>query len=66
MSFYRAGMLGLSLLTIVQVAGNAQTIPVMGYVAAKNANPKRFEIFKKGLAELGYCDDAALGSDNRR
>jgi len=56
MSFYRAGMLGLSLLTIVQVAGNAQTIPVMGYVAAKNANPKRFEIFKKGLAELGYVE----------
>jgi len=33
MSFYRAGMLGLALLTIVQVVEtNAQTIPVMGYV----------------------------------
>ena len=28
----------------------------MGYVAAKNANPKRLEIFKKGLAELGYVE----------
>src|SRR5262245_61159803 len=57
MSFYRAGMLGLALLTIVQVVEtNAQTIPVMGYVAAKNANPKRLEIFKKGLAELGYVE----------
>jgi putative ABC transport system substrate-binding protein len=57
MSFYRAGMLGLALLTIVQVAEtNAQTIPVMGYVAAKNANLKRLEIFKKGLAELGYVE----------
>jgi len=50
-------MLGLALLTIVQVAEtNAQTIPVMGYVAAKNANLKRLEIFKKGLAELGYVE----------
>jgi putative ABC transport system substrate-binding protein len=57
MSFYRAGMLGLALLTIVQVVEtNAQTIPVMGYGAAKNANPKRLEIFKKGLAELGYVE----------
>src|ERR1700730_7799095 len=57
MPFYRAGMLGLALLTIVQVAqSNAQTIPVMGYVAAKNANLKRLEIFKKGLAELGYVE----------
>jgi putative ABC transport system substrate-binding protein len=57
MSFYRAGMLGLALFTILQVAEtNAQTIPVLGYVAAKNTNPKRLEIFKKGLAELGYVE----------
>jgi hypothetical protein len=37
MSLYRAGMLGLALLTIVRVTEtSAQTIPVMGYVAAKN------------------------------
>jgi hypothetical protein len=57
MSFYRAVMLGLALLIIVQVADtNAQTVPVMGYVAAKNANPKRLEVFKRGLAELGYIE----------
>lgn len=57
MPFYRAGMLGLALLTMVQVAkANAQSVPVMGYVAAKSANPKRLEIFKQGLAELGYIE----------
>ena len=57
MSFYRAGMVGLALLTMVQVAkANAQSVPVMGYVAAKSANPKRLEIFKEGLAELGYIE----------
>jgi len=34
----------------------AQSLPVMGYVAAKNANPKRLEVFKQGLAELGYVE----------
>jgi len=57
MSLYRAGMLGLAVLTIVRVGEtNAQTIPVMGYVAAKNENPKRLESFKKGLVELGYIE----------
>src|SRR5262249_28051657 len=45
------------LLTAVQVEEtNAQTLPIMGYVAAKNANPKRLEVFKKGLAELGNIE----------
>jgi hypothetical protein len=36
MSFYRTGMLGLALLIVADVAEtNAQTVPVMGYVAAK-------------------------------
>jgi putative tryptophan/tyrosine transport system substrate-binding protein len=57
MSFRRAGMLGLALLGVVQVAdAAAQTTPVMGYVAAKNANPKRLEVFKQGLTELGYVE----------
>jgi putative ABC transport system substrate-binding protein len=66
MSFYRAGILGLALLTIAQVAEtNAQTVPVMGYVAAKNANPKRLEVFKKGLAELGYIERKNIRIDYR-
>ena len=36
--------------------GVSQSVPVMGYVAAKNANPKRLEVFKQRLAELGYVD----------
>jgi putative tryptophan/tyrosine transport system substrate-binding protein len=36
--------------------GAAQTEPVMGYVAAKNANPKRLEVFKQGLTDSGYVD----------
>jgi putative ABC transport system substrate-binding protein len=50
-------MLGLALLGVVQVTdAAAQTTPVMGYVAAKNANPKRLEVFKQGLTELGYVE----------
>ena len=34
----------------------AQPSPVLGYVAAKSANPQRLEVFKRGLAELGYIE----------
>jgi putative ABC transport system substrate-binding protein len=57
MSLHRAVLLGLALLTLVQVAHTkAEPIPTLAYVAAKNANPKRLDIFKKGLAELGYVE----------
>lgn len=57
MPFYRAVRLGLALLALIQIAdSNAQTVLVLGYVAAKNANPKRLEVFKKGLAEFGYIE----------
>jgi putative ABC transport system substrate-binding protein len=50
-------MLGLAVLAVGQISETAaQTLPVMGYVAAKNANPKRLEVFKQGLAELGYVE----------
>jgi len=50
-------MLALALLAIPYgTDGAAQTLPVMGYVAAKNANPKRLEVFKQGLTELGYVE----------
>ena len=66
MSFCRAAILGLALLTIVQVAEtHAQTIPVIGYVAAKNSNPKRLEVFKKGLAEFGYIERKNIRIDYR-
>ena len=58
MSFWqRTGMLALALLAIPYgTDGAAQTIPIMGYVAAKNANPKRLDVFKQGLTELGYVE----------
>jgi len=50
-------MLGLVLLAAIHVTDCvAQTTPVMGYVAAKNANPKRLEVFKQGLTEHGYVE----------
>jgi putative ABC transport system substrate-binding protein len=50
-------MLALALLAIPYgTDGAAQTIPVMGYVAAKDANPKRLDVFKQGLTELGYVE----------
>jgi len=57
MASRRAVVFGAALLTLVQVAhAKAEPIPTLAYVAAKNANPKRLEIFKKGLAELGYVE----------
>jgi putative ABC transport system substrate-binding protein len=57
MSLDRAVLLGLVLSTFVQVANTkAEPVPTLAYVAAKNANPKRLNIFKKGLAELNYVE----------
>jgi len=57
MPSWRIGILGLALLAIVHGPdAAAQTTPVLGYVAAKNANPKRLDVFKQGLAELGYTE----------
>src|SRR5450631_4018151 len=58
MSFWRwTEMLSLALLAALHVGdGNAQTTPVLGYVAARNVNPERLEIFKKGLTDLGYVE----------
>ncbi|HVO95104.1 MAG TPA: ABC transporter substrate-binding protein [Terriglobales bacterium] len=50
-------MLALTLVALLQITElPAQPSPIMGYVAAKNENPKRLEVFKKGLAELGYIE----------
>ena len=66
MSFWRAGTLGLALLATVQITDTtAQTVPVMAYVAAKNANPKRLEVFKQGLAEFGYVEGNNLRIEYR-
>jgi putative ABC transport system substrate-binding protein len=64
--FWRTGMLALAVLAVSQVSETiAQTLPIMGYVAAKNANPKRLEVFKQGLAELGYIEDKNIRIEYR-
>ena len=49
------GFLGVIVLAILHI-GDAAAQPLMGYVAAKNANPKRLDVFRQGLAELGYIE----------
>jgi putative tryptophan/tyrosine transport system substrate-binding protein len=66
MSFWRVAMLWSTLLVVIQLAETAaQTLPVVGYVAAKNANPKRLEVFKQGLAELGYVEEKNIRVEYR-
>ena len=53
----RRQLLGATpLLLLPMTASVAQRVPVLGYVAAKNADPKRLEAFKRGLTELGYIE----------
>jgi putative ABC transport system substrate-binding protein len=55
-----AGLLALP------IAGSfAQSMPVLGYVAAKNANPKRLDAFRQGLTELGYVEGKNIMIDYR-
>jgi putative ABC transport system substrate-binding protein len=62
----RVGALGLALLLVLPVSPSvAQSEPVLGYVAAKNANPKRLEVFRQGLIELGYVEGKAIRIDYR-
>ena len=67
MSFWRRlGVSGLALLALLHVTdGAAQPVPIMGYVAAKDANPKRLEVFKRGLTDLGYTHDGNLRIEYR-
>lgn len=51
----RRGLVG-AILALTISAGSAQPVPELGYVAARNANPKRLEVFKQGLSELGYIE----------
>jgi putative tryptophan/tyrosine transport system substrate-binding protein len=56
-SVSRRGLLGATLVLVSPTSfAVAQPAPVLGYVAAKNADPKRLEVFKQGLIELGYVE----------
>jgi len=66
MSYWRTSTLGLLLLAMVATLHtSAQTVPIMGYVSAKNANPKRLEIFKQALAEFGYVEGKNINIEYR-
>src|SRR5437899_1547447 len=58
MSLRRVALPGLALLCLagLQVRDACAQPPVLAYVAAKNANPKRLDVFKQGLTELGYVE----------
>jgi putative tryptophan/tyrosine transport system substrate-binding protein len=43
----------------------ASSVPYLGYAAARDANPKRLEVFKQGLAELGYVEGKNLTIEYR-
>jgi hypothetical protein len=62
----RWGWLGAALVLAVPAATSfAQSIPLLGYAAAKNADPKRLEVFRQGLTELGYVEGRSLQVDHR-
>jgi putative ABC transport system substrate-binding protein len=62
----RVHALGIALLLVLPVSASvAQSVPVLGYVAAKNANPERLEVFKRGLTELGYVEGKNIRIDYR-
>ena len=65
MSFWRSGLLAIALLTPAPIDATAQPAPVLAYVAAKNANPKRLEALKLGLTELGYVEGKNLRIEYR-
>jgi putative tryptophan/tyrosine transport system substrate-binding protein len=64
--FVRAAALGSALLVAMPVARTAaQTVPVLGYVANENADPKRMAALKKGLTDLGYIEGQTLKIEYR-
>jgi putative tryptophan/tyrosine transport system substrate-binding protein len=64
MSFWRCAVTALVAVLAVTDA-TAQTVPVLGYVAAKNANPKRVDVFKQGLTELGHVEGKTIRIEYR-
>ena len=43
----------------------AQAVPVLGYAANENTDPKRLDAFKQGLTELGYSEGKSIRIDYR-
>jgi ABC-type uncharacterized transport system substrate-binding protein len=66
MSSWQRAVLALLLVAVIQVPNAiAQAVPVLGYATAKNANPKRFSVFKEALAQLGYVEGRNIRIEHR-
>jgi putative ABC transport system substrate-binding protein len=62
----RARLLGLGVLLLWPGSASlAQSVPVLGYVAARNADPRRLESFRQGMTELGYAEGKNIRIDFR-
>lgn len=66
--FMRRGLAGIAgaialVLALTLSPGKAAAQPLLGYVAAKNANPKRLAIFRQGLSKLGYVEGKTIRID---
>jgi ABC-type uncharacterized transport system substrate-binding protein len=62
----RLGVLGVAVLLVLPVSVSvAQSVPVLGYVAARNVNSERLEVFKRGLTDLGYIESKNIRIDYR-
>src|SRR5215475_14439334 len=53
------------LLTNANSEARAQSVPILGYAANKNTDPKRLDAFKQGLTELGYSEGKNIRIDYR-
>src|SRR5260370_27691962 len=61
-----ARLLGLGFyLLLAGSAGLGQSVPVLGYVAARNADPKRLESFRQGMTELVYGEGKNISIEFR-
>ena len=53
------------LLTDANSEPATQPVPILGYAANKNTDPKRLDAFKQGLTELGYSEGKNIRIDYR-
>ena len=53
------------LLINVNSEATAKSVPILGYAANTNTDPKRLDAFKQGLTELGYSEGKNIRIDYR-
>ncbi len=62
----RGSLLSLGLFALCPIVDSiAQSAPTLGYAAARDANPDRLAVFKKGLAEFGYVEGKTVRIEYR-